>query len=192
MGKRTKDAWLPGLRRAMATRAPVRLTRHIPGADVIQGYVVGIGRKWVLLANLDSLRIDGYIAVRLTDIARLQPRRTRVLTKKVVRARNTWPPAAPTTAVDLDTTRRLIATAHEHATLVVLHPEREDPDVAFVGVPSKYGPRSLWLTEITPKAKWNGSISEWKFAEITRVEFSGSYEKDLLLVGGPPPRTPKK
>lgn len=185
MGKK-KDALLRKLQRAQASRTAIRLTRRIPGADKIDGYVVGIGRKWLLLADVPAVRIDGYVAVRLSDVSRVKVRSTGAFYEQVARARGTWPPVAPGT-IDLDTTRRLIATAHDHAVLVALHPEREATDVCYIGVPTKWRSRGLRLTEVTPSAVWNGWVSKWRFAEITRVGFSGDYEADLLLIAGPPP-----
>ncbi len=68
-----------------------------------------------------------------------------------------------------------------------LRNEDEEEDLALIGVPHTWGEGSLWLEEVTPQATWNGTLSECPYADITRVEFSSTYELDLLLVAGPPP-----
>ncbi len=50
----------------------VRVERSIRRSDKINGFVMGIGRKWVVLAVRHHLIIlDGYVAVRLDDISRV-------------------------------------------------------------------------------------------------------------------------
>ncbi|GAB2673015.1 hypothetical protein [Thalassiella azotivora] len=181
------SAWGLRLQHAQSSQSGIRLLRSIPGADVLQGYVVGVGRKWVLLAGLSGARLDGFAAVRVRDVARIQPMPAGSFPQKVAEAAGTWPPSAPATAIDLDRTRGLIETAHVDATLVTLHIEDQDPEVGFIGVPTRYSDRNVWLQEVTPQAVWDGTVSQWRFSELTRVDFDSDYENDLLLVAGPPP-----
>lgn len=126
-------------------------------------------------------------AVRVRDIERIQPLKCDAFYRKASELAGVWPPALPADPIDLSTTRSLIETAHAHATLVNLQIEREDPDVAFIGVPTRWSPKNLWLHEVSDRAIWDDTDSKWPFADITRVEFSSTYEDDLLLVAGPPP-----
>lgn len=165
----------------------MRIARDIPGASIIEGYVVTVGSSWVLLANVPSTRLDGFVAIRLRDVARVQPHQSHGFYKTVAEANGSWPPALPTTLIDLDATGRLVQTAHAHGTIVNLQVEYDDPDVSFLGVPTEIDERSVVLQEVTPQAVWDGTVSRWRHGEISRVEFSGAYEADLFLVAGPPP-----
>lgn len=180
--------WTPRLQRAQSSNVGIRLNRKISGTCVLEGFVLGVGRKWLLMADVHCSRIDGYVAVRIRDIARIQPLQDNAFYRKVAEATGTWPPAAPETLMDLDTTRRLIETAHVHGTIVTLYSERTDPDEMSFGVPMAWSDRSVSLQEVTPHAMWDGTLSEFRFENVTRVEFSSTYERDLLLIAGAPPR----
>jgi hypothetical protein len=187
MAKSSTTPMRSRLERARSARNGIRLVRSIPGADVIKAYVLDVGSKWVLMAAVDETRVDGYVAVRIRDIERIQPLKADAFYRKASELAGVWPPALPADPIDLSTTRSLIETAHAHATLVNLQIEREDPDVAFIGVPTQWSPKKLWLHEVSPRAIWDDTDSKWPFSDITRVEFSSTYENDLLLVAGPPP-----
>ena len=63
------------LHAAEEDRTLVRLHRTIRRSDDIEGFVVGVGDKWVLLALLDDLLIlNGYVGVRLDDVEKVQRR----------------------------------------------------------------------------------------------------------------------
>ena len=175
------------LERARSSQHGIRLVRSIPGADVIKGYALDVGSKWVLMAALDEARVGGYVALRVRDIERIQPLKSDAFYRKASELAGVWPPALPAGPIDLSTTRGLIETAHAHATLVNLQIEREDPGVAFIGIPTRWSQKKVWLHEVSARAIWEGTDSKWAFADITRVEFSSTYEDDLLLVAGPPP-----
>jgi hypothetical protein len=187
MAKSSTTPMRSRLERARSAQNGIRLVRSIPGADVIKAYVLDVGSKWVLMAAVDETRVDGYVAVRVRDIERIQPLKADAFYRKASELAGVWPPALPASPIDLSTTRALIETAHVHATLVNLQIEREDPDIAFIGVPTRWSPKKLWLHEVSPRAIWDDTDSKWAFADITRVEFSSTYENDLLLVAGPPP-----
>lgn len=63
--------------------------------------------------------------------------------------------------------------------------ERDDPDVCFIGVPVKWGRRSVWLSEINAGAEWDDTVSKWRYRDITRVDVGGRYEANLIEVAGP-------
>ncbi len=65
--------------------------------------------------------------------------------------------------------------------------EEDDSDSAYIGIPVAWGEESFLLQEVTPQAEWDGTLSEWRYDDVTRVEFSSTYEHDLLLVADPPP-----
>lgn len=165
----------------------VRVTRAIPGADVIEGYVLAVGGKWVLLARVPQTRLDGYVAIRLRDVARVQPLASHAFYRALAEASDAWPPTAPATPIDLESTKDLIRTAQVAGTIVNLQVEYDDPEVAFLGAPAEVDARSVTLREVTPQAAWDGTVSRWPYRDISRVEFLSSYETDLLLIAGPPP-----
>lgn len=175
------------LERARSTGKGIRVVRSIPGADVIKGYVLSLGPKWVLLTYVDESRVNGFVALRIRDMERIQPLEQGAFYRKASELAGVWPPALPAEQIDLSTTRGLIENAHAHFTLVNLQMERDAPDVAFIGVPTRWGKKKVWLNEVDSAAIWTDTVSKWAFADITRVQFSTTYGNDLLLVAGPPP-----
>ncbi|RBY88029.1 hypothetical protein DQ244_15805 [Blastococcus sp. TBT05-19] len=171
-----------------ATRlALVRVSRSIPGSDELDGFVMGTGRAWVLLALLDpGVHLNGYVALRLADVSDVEVRGgLDTFVGRALAARGEWPPVGAD--VDLESAGELIRTAADVAPLVTLHLEEDDPTECFVGRPVRFTSRSVHLLFITPEAEWDGTSDEWSFAEVTRVDFGGRYEEALALVGGAPP-----
>ena len=182
---------MAGVRKDLETAARestlVRVTRTIRRCDKLDGFVVGIGRKWVQLALLDpNIYLDGHAAVRVKDVTKVSRRGgPDTFVGRALAARAEWPPVS--VDVDLDSVADLIRTASDLASMVTLHLEEEDPTVCFIGRPVRFGKRSVRLREITPEAVWTTRPTKWPLADVTRVEFGGRYEQALELIGGAPP-----
>ena len=53
----------------------IRVSRGIRRSDEIDGFVVGLGQAWVLLAVLDpTIDLNGYVALRLADVSKVERR----------------------------------------------------------------------------------------------------------------------
>lgn len=163
-----------------------RVLLSIEGADVLNGDVVQFGEKWVLSALLDSSLLDGFAAVRVVELSRVQPRSAETSQEALLRARGQWPPGGPGVELDLDATGGLIESAAAFESLVSLHIEREDPDVCFIGAPVDSRRHSVWLRGISPEATWDDTRSRWRYSQVTRVDLAGRYTYALLEVVGPP------
>jgi hypothetical protein len=172
---------------AAREQALVRITRSIRGSDELDGFVVGLGQEWALLAVLDdTIHLNGYAGLRLGDVSEVVQRGgPDTFVGRALAARGEWPPVG--VEVDLDGVAALVRTASDKAPLVSLHIEEDDPTVCFIGRPVRFTSRSVHLLEITPEAEWKGLTSTWALADVTRVEFGGRYEEALALVGGAPP-----
>jgi hypothetical protein len=175
------------LDKAAQEQALVRVSRSIRRSDKLDGFVVGIGQAWVLLALLDhNIYLNGYAALRLSDVSKVERRGgPDSFMGRALAARGEWPPVG--VDVDLDSVGELIRTAAEVAPLVTLHIEEDDPTVCFIGRPVRFTGRSVHLREITSQAEWEKRPTKWAFADVTRVEFGGRYEEALTLIGGAPP-----
>lgn len=165
----------------------LRISRTIRRSDKIDGFVVGVGQAWVLLAVLDpNIYLNGYTALRLGDVSKVKRRGGPVtFVGRALAARGEWPPVA--VDVDLDSVADLVRTGSNVAPLVTLHVEEDDPDVCYVGRPVRFTNRSVRLLEITPQAEWRDRPTKWSLADVTRVDFGGRYEEALALIGGAPP-----
>ena len=75
MAKMSPEERLERLRVAREEPHPVSIRRRIEDADEVTGYVVGVGREWALVAELDDgLALDGFAAVRRDDVRKVERR----------------------------------------------------------------------------------------------------------------------
>jgi hypothetical protein len=172
---------------ALKKKSLIRVSRTIRRSDKIEGFVVGIGQTWVLLADLDPrVHLNGYVALRVDDVLKVQRRGgPDTFVGRTLSARGEWPPVS--VDVDLDTVAALVRTAAEVAPLVTLHIEEEDPTVCFIGHPMRISRKAVHLLETNPQAEWRDHPTKWSLSDITRVDFGGGYEQALALIGGTPP-----
>ena len=94
-----KKSVLARLERARDEQLFVSVRRWIPDSERVDGFVLALGEKWVCLASLGGVRLDGWCLLRLKDIQAvfIDPDS---LATKVLQAREQWPP--PAVDVDLD------------------------------------------------------------------------------------------
>lgn len=171
------------LRGSLKTGRAVRIRRNIRETDVLDGYVMAIGAKWVLLTVLKDVSLDGFTAVRLKDIKKVGRGHAPKFWRRALELQGEWPPARPSMEVSLDGIRKLFASTGD--ALVAFHIEREDPHVCFVGVPLKTSRKWLTVEEVSAKAKWRAGPSQFSLKSITRVDFEGGYLAALTAVAGP-------
>lgn len=171
---------------AMNRTHPVRITRSIKGSGYVEGYVVGIGRRWVQVWVDDDNRQDGWDLVRFRDISAVQPlrgRSARFLTQ-VLHLQGTWPPQPLTPTVDLDSTDKLLADLHAGGALLALHVERLDPGVLLVGKDLQLTRHPRWVGYrfLSPQATWTRPRRWERRRDISRVQLGTRYLATLQLV----------
>jgi hypothetical protein len=177
------------LKRARASFELVRVWRVVGDGDRLDGYVVDVGERWVLIAVLDaSIYVDGFAAIPIADIARVKTGSgSHEFVERALRLHDEWPPAPPAETISLDDLGQLVQVAARQYPTITIHIERRDPDVCFIGIPVKFGRRSLHLLEVDPNAEWWDRSRKWAWSDITRVDFGGRYERTLFEVAGIPP-----
>ncbi len=174
----TQNSFDKLLIRSLAQRQLIEFQRSVPPATTEHGFVVGIGRRWVLFHMVkDAVALDGYQAVRHRDIARAR-REPRKFSEGLLALRGHGP-IVPT-GIDLDRTRDLLRSATEQFRLVAVHPEYDEPDNCYVGAVSDFGNATFQLHEISPEAKWLPKRYRYTYKSISRVDFAGAYERALL------------
>lgn len=86
--------------------------------------------------------------------------------------------------VHLETTRTILESVSAISPLVTLHREEVDPEACHIGQVIGTNRTQVALLEISPHAVWEQTAATYALREITRIDFGGSYEEALLLVGG--------
>jgi hypothetical protein len=172
---------LSALKDAAETAVLVRVERPSITEDRLDGFVVGLSEKLVLLHLLDrSLFLDGYSAVPLRHVET-----ARVLddhdsfADRALRLRGERPLAQP--KVLLHDLASLLSSADGLFPLVTIHAERLHADECYIGRARRMTRTAVELREIDPAARW-GRIESYKFRDITRVDFGGRYEDALWQV----------
>jgi hypothetical protein len=176
------------LQGAKDSRQLIKLVRGFRGADDLDGYVMEIGERWLVMANLDgAITIDGSIAVRLADVVGVVPNASEDFVRRALELHGEWPPAGPTAELKLGRTRDLIQSIAACNPLVTLHIERDDPDVCLIGVPTAFTKHKIKLLHVNPKATWRKKPRAWRLARITRIDYGARYERALHEVAGSAP-----
>ncbi|MFF8830923.1 hypothetical protein [Streptomyces sp. NPDC015131] len=175
------------LDKAVRTGRLVRLHRSIPDAERLEGFVVGTGPAWTLLAVCSDIRLDGWAAVRTPDITKVRRRGDETsLTVRALRRSGQWPVRMPDPAVELDDLPALVRSAGEGFGLVAVHAEHRDPDCCWIGAPVRLRRASLRLREVDPDARWSDEPTTFRFRDITRVDFGDHYARVLREFAGTP------
>ncbi|MFC8732859.1 hypothetical protein ACFT5B_10400 [Luteimicrobium sp. NPDC057192] len=175
------------LERARDERLVVGARRWIRGADYLEGFVVGIGKRWVALAKLDSrVSFDGWTLLRLKDIqaVTLEPDPD-CFTVKALRARSEWPP--PSADVELDDLRGAATAAAAVAPTTSVFVEFDRPDICYIGSLVSVDDKGLRLLEVDTQAEWRRKPRSIDRDDVTRIDFGGRYEEALALVAGAAP-----
>ncbi|MBU2665468.1 hypothetical protein KOI35_18330 [Actinoplanes bogorensis] len=175
------------LRRAVASRKLVRVGRSPRNADRVDGYVVAVGSKWALIAQVgDGGFFEGLVAVRVKDVVKV--RTDRSFAGRFARTRPEWPPTAPP-GLDLDTTAGLIAGLSAISPLVGIEQERRfHTEMSWIGVVHEVARPWLWLREVRPDATWCKRPHGYRLRHITQVFVDDRYLTGLAAIAGTSPR----
>lgn len=167
---------LYGLTELIGQDVVVRIDRKPLDKDSLDGFVVGVSGKLLLLHLVEgnNLYLHGYAAVRLEDI-----RSYRVDTTFVTRALRLLDrkPIVPTN-IDLTDWESLLDSLKNRYPLLMIEMEQKRPGVGFVGQIARQTPRSVRLEEVNPHGEW-GKIERFAYKDITQVTFDNGYVNAL-------------
>lgn len=177
------------LARAVGDPTLRRLVLRSDPGSTHAGFVVGVGRRWVLLAQTrDGGHPDGHRAFR---IAALESVRTdRSFGSRFAATLPSWPPRPPyDEEVDLDTTRGVLGTLTRPGELVGLHMAWPDGwDVLWIGAPDRIEGRSAYRWDVGPGGRWDVStLFPARLRRIESIEIGTDYQRALAVAAGPPP-----
>jgi len=164
----------------------VRIHRRLRRVPTLDGFVVGIGIRWVILHRCtDDLDLDGYTAVRRKHVRRAELLDESSLPAQALRRMG----RRPTPALDVEptTTGTLLRTLADAFDVLTVHPEERDPKIFWIGQVTGFGTKSVSLWPVDAAARWEPVPISLPFGVITRVDFGGRYETALAAVAGPSP-----
>lgn len=168
------------LEQAMKSAGPVRVYREGLDDGWIDGFVVGCGPQFFVMAVLDkAVRLDGYNCMRYSDVNKCEnPAPFTDFIGRALRVHGQTPECpGELSAPDL---RQILQFASRRFGLITI--EDENPDTAFIGKVRFISDSFLQMILIGPDAEWDPEPAEFAFDEIHRVDFGGAYEQTLLTV----------
>ena len=146
--------------------------------------MLDVGSKFVLLATLDEVRLDGFGCFCIGDVRNLRSDPYAAFVDAALKKFGERRPKKP--KVSVASIEQLLLSANKSFPLVTIHREKVHPESCWIGRVMKIERGRVMLMEIGPDAKWDEKPSVYKLSEITCVEFGGHYENALHLVGGRP------
>jgi hypothetical protein len=153
----------------------------------INGYVVGIGPAFVMLADVsDHIRFNGFGCYRLADIKNLRPAPNAKIVETALEKLGETRPETP--AVNLDSVADILETAGALFPMVTVFADADRPQVCHIGAIVSLEGGMVWMRDIGPDAVWDAKTSARRLDDVTRIDFGGAYETALALVGGPAPK----
>ncbi|NII51190.1 hypothetical protein [Frigoribacterium endophyticum] len=166
----------------------VRVARDAEPAALYTGFVLAVGRKWVLLARTaDGGHAEGHIAFRLRDIKAV--RWDTSFESRAAKMLPSWPRLAPVPleTLDLDRTRGMLQTLVAPSQLVAIQFRNLAAGLS-VGVMERLTPHHLVLREIAPDASWDEDLTHSRMGRLSVVETGSRYLQSLEMVADSPSR----
>lgn len=159
----------------------VRFEHRSVAPGRLEGYVVGLSERFVLIHRLDpNLFLNGYTALRVGDVKKpraLSDADFFALRALTLRGEH----AVPQPDILLLDLPGLLSSASTHFPLVSLHCDKILPNTCFIGRVKALTGKHVTLSEIDPSARWRYT-RRFKLKNITRVDFGGGYEDALWRV----------
>lgn len=172
------------LRAAQESAEMVRVYRGFHHDYPLDGFVVGVGRKWAALAlTMDGGFFDGHVALRLRDVKRVT--RDRSFQSTFSRLQPEWS-AMLKPGFDLDTTLEALRSFSAHSPLISIVKERDNSAIwigEFLGANGKW----IGLHEALVDASWRKHPSAHKRSEVDTISIGSHYLTALSAVAGRAP-----
>ncbi|MGV3719437.1 MAG: hypothetical protein ACO1SX_00890 [Actinomycetota bacterium] len=178
------------LKRAQKAEMLVRVRRSVERGWAT-GYVLDVGRKWLLMAVIwEANRYDGFEVVRLRDISELEgPGPQAEFIERALKLRGIVKPAKP--PISLASTRELLETASAAFPLVTVHREHIRRGACWIGEIQTFKKKRFVLRTIGTDARWDDDdLAKFRYSGITRVDVGAEYEASLQMVAADAARAP--
>jgi hypothetical protein len=171
------------VREALLNTDLVALPRSLKRADLVEGYVVAIGTRWVVLATMADGGPDGWSVVRRADIRGVWEGRGERFARRLLELEGCWPPTPPAAPLALDgTAQELIESVAAAFPLVVIYVD--DEYACQIGRPVRWTSKWVYWLDLDTNAEWVPALHRYRQSDIIRVDLGGHYEASLARVAG--------
>ena len=159
----------------------VRVERRPKYADNLGGFIIAVGAKWALIANImDGGFFDGYSIFRLSDVVHV--RRDKSFEEEFARTQPEWPPSIGFT-INLDDTGAALRALADNFPLIGIEKDHER-SAMWIGEVEELGGKWLWLMEVRPDASWHSKPLGYKLKSITTISAGTHYLVGLHGIAG--------
>lgn len=175
--------------KALDYRHMVDVTLKGRDAEMVRGYVLAMGGKWILMhATTAGGAPDETVAIRRRHISHVA--KTKHFAARVLEAWKLPVPQSELGMQDLDTTRAVLKALGDGGALLCVMRDVAWPDGMLIGSLAEVEKKRVWLLEVTYRARWKRRLTGIKPRHISRIASGGDYLEQLALVAGPrPPRS---
>ncbi|MGY4643520.1 hypothetical protein [Cellulomonas sp. URHB0016] len=169
------------LEAALQKRTLVRIHRRPKHSYRIDGFVVALGSKWVLVSQtMDGGYFNGYVACRVRDVSSVD--RDRSFENRFSATRPEWPPSPPG-VVDLTSTKRMLRTLAATGPLIGIEKENERSAV-WIGQIVELRRGWVALHEVRPDARWRKKALWYRLRAVTSASVGTHYLRGLAAIAG--------
>lgn len=167
------------LKRLAVRKAMIRITRSIPGTHPLHGFMLGVGRDLVLVADEDDYLLNGYSVLRVGDFAEVLSADSQELQASWMREEGLLDSLVPAYSVDVTDMASVFRSVRAAGLLVSV--ENEDPadEHFFLGRIVRVNRKSVSIVFLDAKARWWWNPSNLKYDAISRIRFGDRYSHML-------------
>ncbi|WP_277212516.1 hypothetical protein [Isoptericola croceus] len=161
-----------------------RESKHL---ETVRGFLVAVGRRWVLLAvTSDGGYPDGHAAIRLRDVMAWRVDEES-FESRFARTLPSWPPVVPHAGVRLGSAKGVLGTLASGDELLGIEQEFRFPDTIWIGRRDAVIGKWVYLLEVYVDGTWGDAPLGYKCKQVTRVSIRSQYMTALAQVAAEPP-----
>lgn len=155
----------------------VRLTRGFPSDPMHNGFVLALGREWVLLQQFHDFYPEGYTALRVRDITEVRSGEYERHWERMLAAEGLLDQIAVPGDVSLDDIPQLLKALQRRGQNVIVECEDSDEDAEdfYIGQILSVEEDSVCFAHFDGLGRWDDAPYAIAFGEITQVQFETPY-----------------
>ncbi len=178
------------LRRLAGTRNKVRMTRGIGDEGFHNGFVVGVGQRWVLFAPFHDFYAEGFEVVRLEDITALRSGEYERHWDRMLQHEGALDHLGSPPEVPLDDIGQLLRALKQAGHNVIVECEDQEEEDFFIGEILDVGDRMLKFANFGGLGNWDEQPDDIPLTEVTRVQIGTPYVRTFSkYLEGPCPHS---
>ncbi|HEX2207504.1 MAG TPA: hypothetical protein VHG93_07460 [Longimicrobium sp.] len=167
--------------------AAVRLVSIVRRGELekLDAFPLAVGSRLVLVCNVNPevLVPDGYVVIRLQDVAEVRVTEWGRSVERALAAESRLPDPARTPAVRLDGWAGALADLHAREIPLSLDCE-DDEGAYFVGILTAVHDDSVQMRHVTTEGVWEDEDGTVYLDELTRVNFGSRYVEVFTRLAG--------